>query len=133
MSDTVAPYRADEVGSILRTAPLKEARAKRDKGESTAAQLTAVEDQEIPKIVRKQEDVGLKCATDGEFRRAWRHFDFFGGLSGVEIYDADQGIQFKGIQTGAKAVRVTGKVDFPAAHPMLEHFKFLKATARVTP
>jgi 5-methyltetrahydropteroyltriglutamate--homocysteine methyltransferase len=132
MADTVAPYRADQVGSILRTAPLKEARARREKGDVTAAELKAVEDQEIPKIVRKQEEVGLKCATDGEFRRAWWHFDFFGDLNGVEIYDADQGIQFKGIQTGAKAVRVTGKVDFPANHPMLEHFKFLKATAKVT-
>src|SRR5688500_10258421 len=112
MPDTVAPYRADEVGSILRTAPLKEARAKREKGEITAAQLKAVEDQEIPKIVRKQEEVGLKLATDGEFRRSWWHFDFIGGLQGAEIYNAEQGIQFKGVQTQARALRVTGKLDF---------------------
>jgi 5-methyltetrahydropteroyltriglutamate--homocysteine methyltransferase len=133
MADSKAPYRADQVGSILRTAPLKEARTRREKGEITAADLMAVEDAEIAKIVRKQEEVGLKCATDGEFRRAWWHFDFFGDLDGVEVYDADQGIQFKGIQTGAKAVRVTGRVGFPANHPHLEHFKFLKATAKVTP
>ena len=133
MPDTVAPYRADEVGSILRTAPLKEARAKREKGEITAAQLKAVEDQEIPKIVRKQEEVGLKLATDGEFRRSWWHFDFIGGLQGAEIYNAEQGIQFKGVQTQARALRVTGKLDFPADHPMIEHFKFLKATTAVTP
>ncbi len=133
MPDTVAPYRADQVGSILRTTPWKEARARREKGEITAAELKAVEDTEIPKIVRKQEEVGLKCATDGEFRRAWWHFDFFGGLNGVEIRDADQGIQFKGIQTGHKAAHVTGKVGFPSGHPHLEHFKFLKATAKVTP
>jgi 5-methyltetrahydropteroyltriglutamate--homocysteine methyltransferase len=133
MPDTTAPYRADEVGSILRTAPLKEARAKREKGEVTPAQLKAVEDEEIPKIVRKQEEVGLKLATDGEFRRSWWHFDFIGGLQGAEIYNAEQGIQFKGVQTQARALRVTGKLDFPADHPMIEHFKFLKATTKVTP
>jgi 5-methyltetrahydropteroyltriglutamate--homocysteine methyltransferase len=133
MSDTIAPYRADEVGSLLRTAPLKQARTRREKGEITAAQLAAVEDEEIRRIVKKQEEVGLKLATDGEFRRSWWHFDFFGGLEGVEIYQAEQGIQFKGIQTSARAVRVTGKLDFPADHPMLEHFKFLKANAQATP
>src|SRR5262249_5793569 len=95
MADTVAPYRADQVGSILRPQLIKDARTRREKGEITAAELQAVEDAEIAKIVRKQEEVGLKCATDGEFRRAWWHFDFFGGLNGVEIRDADQGIQFK--------------------------------------
>jgi 5-methyltetrahydropteroyltriglutamate--homocysteine methyltransferase len=133
MPDTIAPYRADEVGSLLRTAPLKEARAKREKSEITAARLAAVEDEEIRKITRKQEEVGLKLATDGEFRRSWWHFDFFGGLKGVEIYQAEQGIQFKGVQTSARAVRVTGKLDFPADHPMLEHFKFLKANTKATP
>jgi len=79
------PFRADVVGSILRTAPLKEARAKREKGAITAAQLKEVEDREIETIVKKQEEVGLKCATDGEFRRSWWHFDFYGGLDGVKI------------------------------------------------
>src|SRR5512145_961898 len=102
MPDTVAPYRADEVGSILRTAPLKEARAKREKGEITAAQLKVVEDQEIPKIVRKQEEVGLKLATDGEFRRSWWHFDFLCGLDGVVLKQIEQGIQFAGVQTKAE-------------------------------
>src|SRR5262245_49000709 len=133
MPDTPAPYRADEVGSLLRTTPLKEARARREKGAITPAQLRAVEDEEIRKIIRKQEEVGLKLATDGEYRRSWWHFDFFEGLNGVEIYRAEQGIQFKGIQTQAKALRVTGKLDFPPDHPMLEHFRFLKANAKVTP
>ena len=133
MPDTIAPYRADEVGSLLRTPRLKEARAKREKGEITPAQLKAVEDEEIRKIVKKQEEVGLKLATDGEFRRSWWHFDFFGGLKGVEVYQAEQGIQFKGRSDPAKGVRVTGKLDFPADHPMLEHFRFLKANTKVTP
>jgi 5-methyltetrahydropteroyltriglutamate--homocysteine methyltransferase len=133
MPDTTAPYRADEVGSLLRTAPLKEARAKREKGEITQVQLKAVEDEEIRRIVRKQEEVGLKVATDGEFRRSWWHFDFFDGLKGAEIYQAEQGIQFTGTATQPRALRIAGKLDFPADHPMLEHFRFLKATAKVTP
>ncbi len=126
------PFRADVVGSILRTAPLKEARAKREKGEIGAAQLKEVEDREIEKIIKKQEEVGLKCATDGEYRRSWWHFDFYGMLDGVEIYEIDHGIQFQGVQTRHLSPRITGKLGF-SSHPMLEHFKFLKAHARVTP
>ncbi|HSL79445.1 MAG TPA: 5-methyltetrahydropteroyltriglutamate--homocysteine S-methyltransferase, partial [Pseudolabrys sp.] len=77
---TKPPFRADHVGSILRTAPVKDARAKREKGEITAAQLKEVEDREIEKIIKKQEEIGLKLATDGEFRRSWWHFDFYGML-----------------------------------------------------
>ena len=127
------PFRADVVGSILRTAPLKEARAKRDKGEINAAQLKEVEDREIETIIKKQEEVGLKVATDGEFRRSWWHFDFYGMLDGVEIHEIDHGIQFQGVQTKHLSPRITGKLGFSGSHPMLEHFKFLKAHTRVTP
>ena len=96
---TKPPFRADHVGSILRTAPVKDARAKREKGEINAAQLKEIEDREIEKIIKKQEEIGLKLATDGEFRRSWWHFDFFGMLDGVEIYELDHGIQFQGVQT----------------------------------
>ncbi len=126
------PFRADVVGSILRTAPLKEARAKREKGEISAAQLKEVEDREIENIIKKQEEVGLKVATDGEFRRSWWHFDFYGMLDGVEIVELDHGIQFQGVQTRPRTPRITGKLGF-STHPMLEHFKFLKAHSRVTP
>jgi 5-methyltetrahydropteroyltriglutamate--homocysteine methyltransferase len=126
------PFRADVVGSILRTAPLKEARAKREKGEISAAQLTEVEDREVETIIKKQEEVGLKVATDGEFRRSWWHFDFYGDLDGVEIYELDHGIQFQGVQTKPRSIRIKSKLGF-SNHPMLEHFKFLKAHTRVTP
>jgi methionine synthase II (cobalamin-independent) len=132
MQRTTPPFRADHVGSLLRTAPLKDARAKHAKGEITAAQLKDVEDREIEKIVRKQEDVGLKLATDGEFRRSWWHFDFFRGLQGVTPFTTEGGIQFHGVQTKHEGIRITSKMGF-AGHPMLEHFKFLKAHARVTP
>ncbi len=129
---TKPPYRADQVGSFLRTAPLKDARAKREKGEITAAQLKAVEDEEIKKLIRKQEDVGMQLATDGEYRRSWWHFDFLGLLTGVKLVESDHGIQFKGVETKAQTLKIDGKVDFPLDHPFLEHFKFLKANTKVT-
>jgi 5-methyltetrahydropteroyltriglutamate--homocysteine methyltransferase len=129
---TKPPFRADHVGSFLRPAALKEARAKREKGEITQAQLTEVEDREIEKIIRKQEEIGLKLATDGEFRRSWWHFDFLGLLDGVDLFQTDSGIQFRGVQTKAQSLRIDGKLGF-SNHPMLEHFKFLKAHTKVVP
>jgi 5-methyltetrahydropteroyltriglutamate--homocysteine methyltransferase len=119
------PFRADMVGSLLRSAAVKEARAKLAAGEIGQAELTAIEDAEIRKLVRKQEEVGLKAVTDGEYRRAFWHFDFLDGLTGVTGYESDSGIQFKGVTTKAHGVRVTGKLDFPDAHPHLAHFRFL--------
>jgi 5-methyltetrahydropteroyltriglutamate--homocysteine methyltransferase len=129
---TKPPYRADQVGSFLRPPALKDARAKREKGEITDAQLKEVEDREIRNVIKKQEEVGLQLATDGEFRRSWWHYDFFGMLDGMELYDMDHGIQFQGVQTKFQGIRVTGKLGF-SKHPMLEHFKFLKANTKVTP
>jgi 5-methyltetrahydropteroyltriglutamate--homocysteine methyltransferase len=132
MQRTRPPFRADHVGSLLRPAPLKEARARREKGEISAAQLKEVEDREIEKIVRKQEEIGLKLVTDGEFRRSWWQFDFYKGLDGVELYATQHGITFAGVATKAESVRVVGKVGF-SGHAHLDHFRFLKDHARVTP
>jgi 5-methyltetrahydropteroyltriglutamate--homocysteine methyltransferase len=129
---TTPPFRADHVGSLLRAAPLKDARAKRAQGAITAAQLKDVEDREIEKVIKKQEDVGLKLATDGEFRRSWWHFDFFKGLQGVTPFTTEGGIQFHGVQTKHEGIKISSKMGF-SGHPMLEHFKFLKAHTRVTP
>jgi 5-methyltetrahydropteroyltriglutamate--homocysteine methyltransferase len=132
MKRTKPPFRADHVGSFLRPAVLKEARAKREKDAITAAELKTVEDREIEKIIAKQQEIGLRLATDGELRRSWWHFDFLGMLDGVELYEAEQGIQFHGVQTKAQSLRIIGKVGF-SDHPMLEHFKFLKAHAKAVP
>ena len=76
MQRTKAPFRADEVGSLLRPPRIKEARAKLEKGEISADDLRKAEDMEIEKVVHKQASIGLKLATDGEFRRSWWHFRF---------------------------------------------------------
>jgi 5-methyltetrahydropteroyltriglutamate--homocysteine methyltransferase len=132
MQRTSPPFRADHVGSLLRPPALKDARAKRERNEITAEALRAIEDREIEKAIGKQEEIGLKLATDGEFRRAWWHFDFFRGLDGVTFYTTDHGIQFHGVQTKAEAIRIDGKIGF-SGHPMLDHFKFLKAHSRAMP
>ena len=129
---TKPPFRADHVGSILRSAAIKDARARHEAGKLPGADLKAVEDREIDKIVKKQEEIGLKCTTDGEYRRSWWHFDFFGMLEGVEIYELDHGIQFQGVQTKPRSIRVKGKIGF-GKHPMVEHFKYLNAHTKVTP
>src|SRR5262249_3092951 len=127
------PFRADMVGSLLRPEPLKEARAKYAAGEITAEALRAVENLEIDKILRKQEEIGLQSATDGEFRRSWWHFDFLAKLDGCKLVHGDHAIQFHGVQTRADSIALSGKIGWPAAHPMLEHFRYLKAHTRLVP
>jgi 5-methyltetrahydropteroyltriglutamate--homocysteine methyltransferase len=132
MNRTKPPFRADQVGSLLRSAPVKEARTKRATGEITPAQLKAVEDTEITKLVAEQEEIGLQGVTDGEFRRSWWHYDFLAGLDGVELVSVAQGLQFKGTQTKAEGLHVHEKIDF-TDHPMIGHFEFLKSVAKATP
>ena len=129
---TKPPFRADHVGSLLRPPALKEARAKHASGELDDAGLRAIEDREIIAAIRKQEDVGLKSATDGEYRRAFWNYDFLGELDGVEAYLGERKIQFQGPQPKPMMLRVTGKLGTLSGHPMLAHFKFLKEHARGT-
>jgi methionine synthase II (cobalamin-independent) len=131
MQRNLPPYRADHVGSILRTAPVKEARLQRAAGAITAAELAEVENAEISKIVARQEEVGLRAVTDGEFRRAYWHFDFLAGLDGVAMVEAP-GIAFKGVTSKAEAPFVNGKLS-SRQHPQIAHYQFLAANTRRTP
>ena len=130
---TAPPFRADHVGSLLRTAPLKQARAQRERGEITAEQLQTVEDVEIAAVIKRQEDIGLKAVTDGEFRRAFWNYDFLGALLGVEAYLGERKIKFEGPNPKPMMLRVTGKLGTFTTHPMLAHFNYVAAHTRVTP
>ncbi len=132
MQRTRPPFRADHVGSLLRPAALKDARIKFARGDISGSDLKATEDYEVKKVIARQEEIGLQSITDGEYRRAWWHFDFLGHLQGVELIDVDQGIQFAGVQTKAQAPRVMERIDF-ADHPMLAHFRYLREHSGNTP
>jgi 5-methyltetrahydropteroyltriglutamate--homocysteine methyltransferase len=108
------PFRADHVGSLLRPRRLSEAREQHDRGELPAAELHAIEDEEIREVVRMQEEVGLRSATDGEFRRRSWHMDFIYQLDGIERGEQGQTVEFhneRGTVVSAQgALRVAGKI-----------------------
>jgi 5-methyltetrahydropteroyltriglutamate--homocysteine methyltransferase len=132
MMRATPPFRADHVGSLLRPPALKAARARRANGEITVADLKAVEDREIERIIRKQEEVGLQSVTDGEFRRSWWHLDFLWALDGVEKHVMDSGIAFAAVTTRNEGIKVTGRLGF-SEHPMLDHFRFVASHTSRTP
>jgi 5-methyltetrahydropteroyltriglutamate--homocysteine methyltransferase len=78
------PFRADHVGSLLRPPELLRAREDHAAGRIDAGELREIEDEAIRKVVRMQEEVGLRSATDGELRRASWHMDFIYRLDGIE-------------------------------------------------
>ncbi len=127
------PYRADHVGSLLRSAALKEARGKRERGEITAEQLRAVEDREIEALIRKQEAAGLRSITDGENRRRSWQTDFVERLPGIESFTGERKFKFQGVQPKQVLIRVTEKLGRFDGHPMIEHFKFVAERTKATP
>ncbi len=133
MLRTTPPFRADHVGSLLRSAAIKEARGRRERGEIDADALRAVEDREIIKLIRRQEEVGLQSITDGEYRRASWQTDFLVGLDGVESYQGERKIKFQGPQPRPILLRLNGKLGRFSGHPMIEHFRFVARHAKATP
>jgi len=91
---TSPPFRADHVGSLLRPQRLLQARDDFAAGRITAADLRAVEDEEIVQAIQLQEEVGLQSATDGEFRRASWHMDFIYALGGVSKAPGHLAVKF---------------------------------------
>ncbi|SNY63013.1 5-methyltetrahydropteroyltriglutamate--homocysteine S-methyltransferase [Paractinoplanes atraurantiacus] len=100
------PFRADHVGSLLRPRRLLEARERRAVGDIDADALKAVEDEAIRDVVRMQRDVGLRTATDGEFRRVSWHMDFIYRLGGVRPTDEKIQVHFRNAE---------GELDFESA------------------
>ncbi len=126
---TRAPFRADQVGSLLRPETLAKTRAAWKRGDTSFETLRAAEDAAIADVVKRQEAIGLKAVTDGEFRRDWWHLDFLGQLEGVTL-TANEGEKFKvaGQSEQPPIAKVTGKV--ACARPiMADHFAYLKGVA----
>ncbi len=134
-------FRADHVGSLLRPAAVRQARAQAgavqltSRGYQASPALQAAEQQALGEVVAMQEALGLPCVTDGELRRSFWHLDFLGALDGIELIerDSDQGVQFSGVRMRPVHPQIVAELDFPDDHPMLEHFRALAAITHVTP
>src|SRR6186997_470445 len=92
---TTPPFRADHVGSLLRPPQLMKAREDHAAGRIDDDELRGIEDEAIRDVVRKQEEVGLQSATDGEFRRASWHMDFIYQLGGIATAQEHITVQFR--------------------------------------
>jgi methionine synthase II (cobalamin-independent) len=126
------PFRADQVGSLLRPPEIKDARARVERGEMSAERLSEIEDRCIRAAVARQEALGLESITDGEYRRGWWNHDFLGKIDGVEIELDASSYKFAGSDDPRYTPQVRRQVR--RARPMmLDHFKYLKSVARGTP
>jgi 5-methyltetrahydropteroyltriglutamate--homocysteine methyltransferase len=104
------PFRADQVGSLLRPPGLSPSSLK----------------DRIREVVRKQEAIGLEAVTDGEFSRQWWHLDFLQQLDGVSVAQ-NPGPKFGGTEEQPPIPHVTGKLRY-SRPVMIEDFVFLKKT-----
>lgn len=120
-----ANNKAEHIGSFLRALKLKKARydfADRVIYEET---LRQVEDVEIDNLIDIQLDLDCLVMTDGDFRRAWWHFDFLEQLGGVEYYKTRDGLKYKNAITKPYDIRITDKVAWSNEHTSLAHYRYL--------
>ncbi|MEA3195052.1 MAG: 5-methyltetrahydropteroyltriglutamate--homocysteine methyltransferase [Betaproteobacteria bacterium] len=113
------PFRADQVGSLLRPPYLAAARKDRK-----------LQDKAIVEAIRKQEEIGLESVTDGEFRRDWWHLDFLTQIEGVGLRQ-NPGPKFGGTEEQPPMPIVTGKLRY-AKPIMVDDFAFVKANTKKT-
>lgn len=134
MSRINPPFRADHVGSLLRSPQLLEARRRLAAGEIDAAELRHVEDLAVTEVVRGQEATGLQAITDGEQRRAWFHLDFLQQLEGVAVSGAIEASSDAGATVGVTPPRltVTGKLKH-VRNIQVDDFRYLAAQTTRTP
>ena len=115
------PFTHDIVGSFLRPARLKQARADAESGTITRNELTRIENECITELIHKEKENGLYAFTDGEFRRAFWHLDFMAALTGCTTAAAEHwSVAFKGRQPKATNLKIIGRLDFPE-----NHFRFI--------
>ena len=127
MNNLQAPFRYDYVGSFLRPAELKKARADYEAGRVTAEDLKAVEDRCITELVAKIKAAGYHVITDGEFRRSTWHLDFMWGFEGIGHHATETGLPFHDENAMVDDTFLTGKIRLVGEHPFVSHFRFVKA------
>ena len=129
------PFRADHVGSLLRTPILKENRLRWKRGEISAETLRAIENREIAETVKRLEETGMRSITDGEFRRDYFHLDFLQQLDGVSVtggIEANPNAKAAVDHFTPPKLSVTGKLKH-ARNIQVDDFNFLKSVTTQTP
>jgi len=132
MSDA-PPFRADHVGSLLRPPALLAARERARQGVLAPAELARLEDEAIRDVVARQEDIGLRAVTDGEFRRNLWHIDFLKSFANVSVARSAVKVSFHTEDGDIERLPSALKVDGPLARSrpiFVDHFRFLKSVAR---
>jgi 5-methyltetrahydropteroyltriglutamate--homocysteine methyltransferase len=132
------PFRAEQVGSLLRPASLLAARERKQRHEISADELRRLEDDAIREAVKLQADIGLQVVTDGEFRRQMWHTDFLAGFTNVEVVPGKIKVKFRSLDGGETELlppgtEVQGKLGWPDGGIFVEHFKFLRLAAAQFP
>ncbi|HXZ55503.1 MAG TPA: 5-methyltetrahydropteroyltriglutamate--homocysteine S-methyltransferase [Burkholderiales bacterium] len=138
----MGPFRADQVGSLLRAPELRAAHEKSLRGQYGPAALRELQDRCIRDVIRMQESVGLHAITDGEYRRTSFHADFIEKLDGAKAagrldvkdtasgFDGEKGAEGKPF--APRAFAITGRLRH--ARPIeVENFRFVKANTTRTP
>jgi len=133
---TTPPFRADQVGSLIRPAALVEARRAAEAGSLPPEELRRIQEQAIREVVRMQEDIGLRSITDGEYNRTWWQRDFLLKLDNVTQAPSRIAVRFhtaEGVTERSPAsLTVTGRLARP--RPIfVDDFAFLKSVAKETP
>ncbi|MGH3441142.1 MAG: 5-methyltetrahydropteroyltriglutamate--homocysteine S-methyltransferase [Nitriliruptorales bacterium] len=129
------PFRADHVGSLLRPQRLLEARAAHASGDLDEAALREVEDDAIRDVVRMQQDVGLRSATDGELRRSSWHMDFIYRIDGVHPTEGEIEVKFKNPDGSLEFTTAAMTIDAPLRieQPIFgDAFRFVASAAEGT-
>ncbi len=119
------PFRADHVGSLLRTEKVKTNRQLWREGKLSAEALREIENEAISETVKKVESIGMKSITDGEFRRDYFHLDFLERLAGVTVKHSTHLVK-------PPIVTVTGKLDH-VQYIQVADFNYLKSVVTQTP
>jgi 5-methyltetrahydropteroyltriglutamate--homocysteine methyltransferase len=133
---SIPPFRADQVGSLLRPPELLHARAAQQQGKLSREELRRAEDTAIAEAVRRQEELSLLAVTDGEFRRTWFHLDFLEKFANVDVIQGVVTARFHthdgDLEMRPPAVKVVGKITRP--RPIfVDDFKYLQSIAHVVP
>jgi 5-methyltetrahydropteroyltriglutamate--homocysteine methyltransferase len=133
---TTPPFRADHVGSLIRPDALISAREAAEKNEMAPDELARIQHDAIRAVVRMQEDLGFKLATDGEYNRTFWQRDFLLKFENVQQVASKLTVRFHSAagtrDHSPPSLQITGKLNRPHAI-FVDDFKFLKSVAKVTP